>query len=90
MAAPSDNVGVRAFLGLAGYYCQFLRAFADVARPLTAMLSSKTGYKWGKDEKQSFEALKSVLAIGTILKQPDFDAAHTGASPFLVDTDVLD
>ena len=90
MAAPSDKVGVRAFLGLAGYYRRFIRAFADVARPLTAMLSSKTAYKWGKDEKQSFEALKSAVATGPILKQPDFDAARTGVSPFLVDTDASD
>ena len=46
-------------------------------------------YKWGRDEQQSFEAFKSAMAMGPILKQPDFDVAHTRASPFLVDTDAL-
>ena len=61
-----------------------------MTQPLTAMLRSKTAYRWGKDERQSFEALKSAVVTGTILKQPDFDAARTGALPFLFDTDASD
>ena len=35
---PKTTKQVRAFLGLVGYYCKFIKNFAHIAKPLKALL----------------------------------------------------
>ena len=70
MAAPNDTHGVRSFLGLASYYRRFIKRFAKMAKPLTAMLTAKSIFKWGPGGQSSFVKFKASSG-----KRTCFDAA---------------
>uniref|UniRef100_A0A8C7WS27 Gypsy retrotransposon integrase-like protein 1 n=1 Tax=Oryzias sinensis TaxID=183150 RepID=A0A8C7WS27_9TELE len=86
---PSTIKGVRAFLGLAGYYRRFVAGFANIARPLNSLLvgipaTKRSGTQrivWTPDCKASFDALKEALTQAPILAYADFN------KPFVVYTD---
>ena len=64
----NDKHSVRSFLGLAGYYRRFIKGFADMAKPLIAMLIAKSIFKWGPGEQSNFVKASSG-------KRTNFDAA---------------
>ena len=39
---------VQQFMGLANYYAQYVRSFADIATPLTHIMSPKRVWEWGE------------------------------------------
>lgn len=44
---PKTKTEVKAFLGLVGYYRQFIKGFAKLAKPLTILLSDSMAWTWG-------------------------------------------
>lgn len=54
---PTDQSGVRAFLGVIGIIKRWVKNFAELARPLTR-LTGKVPFKWDSAEQLSFEILK--------------------------------
>lgn len=54
---PSTLCNLQGFLGLAGYYCKFVRNFRIIAKPLTDLLC-KDSFKWSTTTDQAFFALK--------------------------------
>ncbi|GFV00397.1 retrovirus-related Pol polyprotein from transposon 17.6 [Trichonephila clavipes] len=88
---PLNSKGseVRAFLGIAGYYRQYIPMFSSLAAPLTELLKgkSKKGYiSWTSECQKSFVLLKEKLSTNPVLYAPDFkrqfilqtDASDTG------------
>lgn len=63
---------MRVFLGLAGYYCKFVKYFTLIADPLTAMLQ-KGSFKWTDEAVAAFEALKIALTSAPVLQLPNFE-----------------
>jgi hypothetical protein len=43
---------------MAGYYQHFIEGFSKIARPMTALLAKKVGFKWTPACQKSFETLK--------------------------------
>lgn len=83
--APRNVHEVRRFLGLASYFRRFVKNFALLARPLTALLKKDTPWKWGDDEVRAFEVLKTSLIERPILAiyNPQAETQlHTDASKF--------
>ena len=39
MALPSSYTSIRQFLGATGYFCQFIKGYANIAKPLNNLLS---------------------------------------------------
>ena len=78
---PRNQKELSSFLGLAGYYRKFVRAFADIAHPLTSLTRKDAEWKWGDDQKDAFDCIKRCLTSKPILKYPDF------ARDFIVHTD---
>ncbi|GBG74871.1 hypothetical protein CBR_g19384 [Chara braunii] len=68
---PTSLTQVRAFLGLASYYCRFIKGFAAIARPLTNLLRKDQPLHWDCECGQAFDALKEALATAPILIRPD-------------------
>ena len=56
--APRNTTQLRSFLGLVGYYRQFIRNFSSIARPLNHLLHKDQPYKWNTDQQHAFERLK--------------------------------
>ncbi|GFX05440.1 hypothetical protein TNCV_1007621 [Trichonephila clavipes] len=86
---PRTKTQVRAFLGIAGYYRQYIPMFSSSAAPLTELLKgkSKKGYiNWTSECQESFVKLKEKLSTNPVLYAPDFkrqfilqtDASDTG------------
>ena len=68
---PTTSKGVRAFLGMVGYYRKFISRFADAARPLTRLTRREVKFEWTKDCQEGFEYLRTCLMRDPILKYPD-------------------
>jgi hypothetical protein len=49
---------LRAFLGLAGYYCRFIDDFSHIATPLTDLLRADVPSEWGEKQQQLMDQLK--------------------------------
>ena len=71
---PVTKKELRSFLGLAGYYRQFIPDFAAVAVPLTDLTrkGSPNRLPWRQIHQIAFNTLKRKLSSDPILKLPDF------------------
>ena len=91
---PSNAKAVREFLGFAGYYRRFVSNFAQMAKPLYALIGGAQGKKgnkksrvspppwvWGKTEQDAFEAIKTTLTSPPLLAYAHYDM------PFILHTD---
>jgi hypothetical protein len=84
--APKDVRGIKSFIGMAGYYHRFIEGFSKIARPMTALLAKRVGFKWTPACQKSFETLKEKLTTTPVLILPDVhksflvycDASYTG------------
>ena len=67
---PATKKEVRAFLGLSGYYRQFVPHFATIAEPLTELTKAKNPdkVKWSDRCERAFCKLKELLLTPPILK----------------------
>ncbi|KAL0399243.1 UNVERIFIED_CONTAM: Retrovirus-related Pol polyprotein from transposon.6 [Sesamum radiatum] len=77
---PQTITGLRAFLGLTGYYRRFVHQYASIAGPLTDVLKGPH-FRWTPEATAAFAALKSALLSLPVLHLPDF------SRPFDVTTD---
>ena len=69
---PPKNVSeVRSFLGLAGYYRNFVEGFSKIAAPLTKLTRKDVKYDWVDACHQSFEELKGRLTSAPVLSLPN-------------------
>jgi hypothetical protein len=55
---PTNASEIRSFLGLAGYYRQFIKDFSKIAKPMTRLLKKNKDFDWTKECQVSFEELK--------------------------------
>jgi hypothetical protein len=79
--APTNVSEVRSFMGLAGYYRQFVEGFSKIANPITELQKKNKKFEWKEKGAEAFRRLKELLTTAPILKVPDMDA------DFLVCTD---
>ena len=82
MKAPENAKQVKSFLGMAGFYRQFIDKFAQRAGPLTELLQKDVAFQWGEAQQKSFEDLKKAMTSTPVLVFPDFSKqfeVHTDA-----------
>ena len=88
---PSHLKELLAFLGMLGYYRQYVVGFATITRPLTRLTSKDEPWRWTQEEQTTFEQLKERLVTAPILGYPkpkgeytlDTDANATGIGAVL-------
>ena len=84
---PTTEKKLRQFLGLTSYFRRFVHGFAQIAGPLTDILSTGTRQQkkrnrdisqhWTPECQQAFELLKKKLTHSPVLGFPDFDKPFT-------------
>ena len=80
---PTSSKEVEQFLGLANNHRSFIKNFADMAHVLYS-LTGKNKFKWGNEEKATFDSLKKALTNPPVLGLPN------SQDPFILDTDASD
>ncbi|KAA0047116.1 reverse transcriptase [Cucumis melo var. makuwa] len=78
---PSTVSEVRSFLGLAGYYRQFVEHFSRIATLLTQLTRKGAPFVWSKACEDSFQNLKQKLVTAPVLTVPD------GSGSFVIYSD---
>jgi hypothetical protein len=81
---PSSGRDVQQFLGLVGYYRNYIQNFATIAKPLYQLTERGREFDWSKECSISFQELRSRLVAAPILAFPDF------SKTFLLDTDACE
>ena len=85
--APTTVKGVRSYLGLAGYYRNFIPKFSSISRPLTKLTRKNTRFYWDDDCQEAFDYFKKALTEAPILGYPDVTkpySLYTDASDYSV------
>jgi len=69
---PITTKQLRRFLGLAGWYRQFVENYASITRALTDLLRKNHCFEWTEDADQAFNQLKNSLTSSPVLHTPEF------------------
>ena len=64
---------VQKFLELVNYYCQFIKDFAVIARPLHNMVKKDQKWEWTERQEEAFRSLKERFTKELVLVAPDLD-----------------
>ncbi|GBG60815.1 hypothetical protein CBR_g12553 [Chara braunii] len=78
---PHTITEVRSFLGMCGYYRNFVKNYSTVASPLTDLTRLDTPWDWSDECKSAFKRLKHALMNHEVLMVPD------PQKPFIITTD---
>ena len=70
---PRNLKELRGFLGFANFYCQFIRDFAHIARPLNDLTKKDMPWIWGSMQQQAFNSLKNSFTLQPILTMWELD-----------------
>jgi hypothetical protein len=71
---PMNVLEVCSFMGLVGYYRQFVEGFSKIANPITELQKKNNKFVWTEKCVEEFWRLKELLTTTPILKVPDMDA----------------
>jgi len=69
---PKTVMNVKSFLGLTGYYQNYVRGYSRLAVPMFELTRKDVAFVWDLGCQSAFEALKGALVAAPMLTQPDF------------------
>ena len=70
-STPRSVLDIQVFLGLANFYCHFVKHYSKIATPLTALLKKNAKFKWSSAAQKAFKSLKAALSSGPVLHHYD-------------------
>jgi hypothetical protein len=73
---PTKVKHVQAFLGLANFYCRFIKDFAKITRLLSLLTCKNETWNWMEDCQHTFDALKTAFTTAPILQIPNDTAPY--------------
>lgn len=78
---PRTPKELKSFLGVSGYYRNFIPNYSDICLPLTNLLKKDAKFMWTSVQQRAFEEVKSILTSRPLLQFPQYDI------PFNLTTD---
>ena len=70
---PTNKRDIQVFLGMIGYYRQFIPLFSVTAQPLFELLKLDVKFTWSSQCESAFIALKNKMIEHPILVYPNFE-----------------
>ena len=67
MPTPTNVSSLRSFLGSIQFYGKFIKDLSTLTEPLYCLLKKGVPWRWGNQEQQAFECLKSILCTDAVL-----------------------
>ena len=89
---PTSVKHVRSFLGLAGFYRQFIKMFSSTTSPLTALLQKESSFNWTNQHQVAFDTIKQQMSKQPTLILPRDNTkfvVHTDSSAFAVGASLM-
>ena len=83
---PQNVKDVQDFLSFANFYRRFIKDFAKLAAPLTALTRKNQKFIWKTKEENSFYAIETAFISGSILQHFDLEkecVVETEASDYV-------
>ena len=68
---PTTITKIKSFLGLTGYYRQFVKNFFKIVTPLTKLTQKNVKFVWSAVCKKSFHELNELLTFAPMLALPN-------------------
>jgi hypothetical protein len=81
---PKTVMDIQSFLGFANYYRRFVKDDAKIATPMTRLIKKNEEWKWGQEQPQAFDRLKTLLTHAPVLRLSD------SSRPYVLATDASD
>ncbi|CAM6088155.1 unnamed protein product [Calypogeia fissa] len=84
---PATAKQVRSFLGYVGFYWRYVKDFAKISRPLSALTMKNKVFVWIQECEVVFLELKGAMVVSPILKLPEVGKSFelwTDASDFAI------
>ncbi|XP_029938440.1 uncharacterized protein LOC115381302 [Salarias fasciatus] len=78
---PTNVSELRSFLGLASYYCRFMKNFATIISPLHRLTDKGRPFQWDDSCTAAFYSVQAALTEAPVLAYPSPN------EPFIMDTD---
>ena len=66
--SPTSVRELQSFLGFANFYRRFIEGYSHKVKPLTRLLSKNSTFSWGKEQENTFQALKKSFCSAPILR----------------------
>ena len=82
---PQDKKRLQRYLGMVGFYRQFISNCADLARPLHELLRRDVPWNWTAAHEEAFRTLAVAIADTASIRLPDLNATfvlQTDASEY--------
>ena len=73
---PKTSKETRSVLGFFGYNRKFIPKYAEITRPLYALLVKGSRFKWTEECQAAFDQLKTAVSESTMLAIPETDDPH--------------
>ena len=67
-----DKESLRSFLGLIGFYRNFVPRFSHSAEPLLMLLRKSSKFIWEEEQENAYQQLKAALLEPPFIKYPDY------------------
>jgi hypothetical protein len=72
LPAPNSRKSLQRFLGMANYFNKFVKDYATLSAPLTAMTGPKSTFDWDDNAQKSFDVLKTSISHSASLYFIDY------------------
>ena len=82
--SPENKRDLKGFLGLAGFYRNFIAIFAEISQPLNKLTNDHIEFTWNDECEESFSKIKKLLSTYPVLAFPNI------GEPFFIEVDASD